>query len=195
MTNPTSVSITVSNPFDLQSLRLTQDFIGTAGVKKLLTTVPARKPGRQEFVRVHPDPAYRAELRAIVLKDDGDYYIVRPELHEELANEMVFATFYTAITRQGVLFLWPVRLQLPDDKPLAWWTSAREAAEMAMVKWIRLAANKHLGAYEISEAQGLVAEPEWPEQTFQQLLEIAFRNGGLIDRIDHPVVKRLRGLA
>jgi len=154
-----------------------------------------RKPNRQEFIRVHPDPEYRAELRAIVLKDDGDYYIVRPELHDALANEMVYVTLYTTMSRQGVLFLWPVRLQLPDDKPLAWWTSAREAAELAMQKWIRLASNKSLGAYDISEAQGLVAEPEWPEQTFQQIIEIAFRNGGLVDRMDHPVIKRLWGLA
>ena len=39
------------NPFDTDSLRIDTSFIETAGVKKLLTTVPVYKPGRQEFVR------------------------------------------------------------------------------------------------------------------------------------------------
>jgi hypothetical protein len=37
-------------------------------------------------------------------------------------------------------------------------------------------------------------DPEWPELGFWDLIKIAFRDH-LIDRIDHPVVKRLRGQA
>jgi len=44
---------------DPAALRLDQSFADTVGVKKLLTTVPVRKPNRQDFVRVHPDPAFR----------------------------------------------------------------------------------------------------------------------------------------
>ena len=36
------------------------------------------------------------------------------------------------------------------------------------------------------------AEPVWLEATLQQLLEIAFK-GRLIDTMDHPVLRRLRG--
>ena len=50
----------IDDPFaDLASLRLDQDFTETCGVKKLLRTIPVRKPNQQDFVRVHPDPAYR----------------------------------------------------------------------------------------------------------------------------------------
>jgi hypothetical protein len=35
-------------------------------------------------------------------------------------------------------------------------------------------------------------EPVWPEQSFGQLLGIAFK-GKLIDRPDHEIVKALRG--
>ena len=41
--------------FDLEALRVSQDFVKDSGVKKLLTTVPVRKPNRQDFVREHPD--------------------------------------------------------------------------------------------------------------------------------------------
>ena len=45
------------DPFNPTNLRLSQSFVETAGVKKLLTTIPVRKPSPQDFVRVHPDPA------------------------------------------------------------------------------------------------------------------------------------------
>ena len=48
-----------------------------------------------------------------------------------------------------------------------------------------------LGAYEVVEAS-TKSEPEWPDVTFNELLRIAFRDR-LVDRLDHPVIKRLRG--
>jgi hypothetical protein len=60
-----SAAPSVGDPFDLSNLRLTQDFVGTAGVKKLLTTVPVGKPNKQDFFRVHPDPEYRMEVAVI----------------------------------------------------------------------------------------------------------------------------------
>jgi hypothetical protein len=48
-----------TDPFDPACLRLDQCFADGAGVTRLITTVPVRKPNRQDFVRVHPDPTYR----------------------------------------------------------------------------------------------------------------------------------------
>jgi hypothetical protein len=64
----------VQNPVDnLSALRLDQSFADTVGVKKLLTTVPVRKPNRQDFVRVHPDARYRLTPVAIIeLKEDRE---------------------------------------------------------------------------------------------------------------------------
>ena len=50
------------DPFDLAKLRVSQDLLETTNVKKLLTTVPMRKPIAQDFVRVHPSPQYRETL-------------------------------------------------------------------------------------------------------------------------------------
>ena len=52
----------------------------------------------------------------------------------------------------------------------------------------------NLGAYETFQAASIMAEPKWPEQDYWDLIKIAFRDR-LIDRIDHPVLKRLRGEA
>jgi hypothetical protein len=182
------------DPFDLDSLRLNPNFVEMAGVTKLLTTVPARKPNAQDFIRVHPSPDYRSAFGMVDLKDEREDFLVRPEILPELVGEAVYKTIYTAINRQGVVFLWPVRLPAQDERRKSDWTrSAVEAAEMAMSKWVRLKANMSLGAYEITVAAGEMAEPVWPDLSFQELLKIAYRDR-MITGTDHPVVKRLRGL-
>ena len=180
------------DPFDPAKLRLSQSFVETAGVKKLLTTVPVRKPNPQDFVRVHPEPEFRENFPIIELKDEREEYIVVTDLVPALTDEFVTKTLFTAINRQGTVFFWPVRLPSPDGKNLDWWRSSREAAELAMKSWIRVRANMNLGAYDIFQAESVISDPEWPQLGFWELIKIAFRDH-LVDRIDHPVIKRLRG--
>jgi hypothetical protein len=183
-----------SDPFDLSNLRLSQSFTETAGVKKLTTTVPVRKPSPQDWVRVHPDPEMRDNFPLIELKDEREEYVLAGSLLSELTGEFVSKTLYVCINRQGVLSLWPVRLPDPDGREMDWHRSARDAAEMAMTEWVRVKSNKSLGAYEVFKSQGTLSEPVWPDLDFQQIIRIAFRDR-LITTLDHPVIKRLRGLA
>jgi hypothetical protein len=180
------------DPFDLSNLRLTQDFVETAGVKKLLRTVPVGKPNPQDFIRVHPDSNYRMELAVIELKDDRETYLLLPPIAKQLPGEFAMVTLYTAINRQGVTRLWPVRLPAPDGRINEWHRSAAEAAELAMRRWIRIKANMSLGAYEMFEAAGTIPDPNWPELSFQELIRIGFRDR-LVDSLDHSVIDRLRG--
>jgi hypothetical protein len=182
------------DPFDLNFLRLDQSFFEKAGVKKLLTTVPVRRPNPQDFIRVHADPGYRAALALIELRDDREVYLLTPTIASQLPGEYVMANVFTAINRQGVTFLWPVKLPPPDGRIVEWHRSAAEAAELAMQKWVRLKANMTLGAYEIFESQGVIPDPEWPTLPFNELLRIGFRDR-YVDYLDHAVIKRLRGNA
>src|SRR5262249_54848996 len=149
--------------------------------------------GNQDFVRVHAGEDYRLNTATISLKDDRETYLVAPTLRNELLAECVPVTLYTAMSRQGVLSLWPVRLPGHDGKDMDWWRSAREAAVLAMNTWVRIKANSSLGAYEIFKANGELSAPEWPDLSFSEMLRIAFRDF-YIESPDHPVVKRLRGL-
>ena len=63
-----------------------------------------------------------------------------------------------------------------------------------MGKWVRVAANMSLGAYEVYEASANLPDPEWPDKSFAELLQVAFRDKH-IATLDHPVLKRLRGEA
>ena len=184
---------TTPDPFNPASLRLDPSYAETVGVRRHLKTVPVRKPNRQEFFRVHPDLSYRLSPAAVVeLKEDRETYLITPAIAQQLPDEFAVATLHTAINRQGVLFIWALKLPSPDGRQNDWLRSAAEAAEMAMTRWSRLKANMSLGAYDVFEATGDLPEPEWPELAFPDILKIAFRNH-CVDQIDHPLIKRLLG--
>jgi hypothetical protein len=191
---PSSTNTTpaVAPRLDLEGLRLTQDYASKLGVKKMLTTVPVRKPNGQEFVRVHPGEDYRLQTAVLVLKEDRETYLVDPALRPALAGEIVPVEIVTTINRQGVLAVWPIKLPGEDGKVDAWNASAIDAAGRAQRSWVRVKANMGLGAYEIFEAAGELPDPEWPDLPFQQILETAFK-GKYITDLNHPVIRRLRG--
>ncbi len=182
-----------TDPFDVDSLRYSQDFASSIGVKKLLTTVPVRKPDSQAFVRVHLDEAYRLKTAVLELKEDRQTYLVDKRLWPELAGEIIPKVLFTGMTSQGVVFLWPIRLPGPDGRVDEWNRSALEAAHKAMEGWVRVIANRSLGGYEVYQAAGDIPDPSWPEHSFQELLRVAFK-GRFVQDLDHAVVCRLRGL-
>ena len=198
MTKPilTPISETVAqqpaDPFNPESLRLGQDFAANVGVRKAIISVPVRKPDRQWFVRTHPSEDMRLETAVLELKDDRETYLVSPEMRMELPGEVVPKVLMTSINRQGVLFLWPIRLPGEDGRHDEWNRSALEIARMSSDQWIRVAANMSLGAYDPYLATGDLPEPEWPDMDLRQILKLAFRDR-YIDSPEHPVVERLRG--
>lgn len=181
-----------SEQLDLTALCLPQNFGAVSGVKKVLTTVPVRKPSNQAFGRVHPSDEWRQSALILQLKEDGDCYFVHPSLYGELASEVRPKMLYTYVTRDGNVALWPVNLPGEDGRLDTWSQSAHEGAKRAETTWVRLVANRTVGAYDIYEASSLTDEPAWPEKSFKEILSLAFKDR-LIVSLDHPIVKRLRG--
>jgi hypothetical protein len=184
-----------NDDFDLEKLRLGQDFEKEIAVKKLIVTVPVRKPNRQEFIRVRPSEEWRLQTCLLTLKEDGrgETYLVDPGLWQDLSVEIVPTILFTAISRQGVLMLWPIRLPGGDGRTDHWSASALEAATLGESRWVRVSANMSLGAYEPFVAQGDIPQPEWPEISFGEIVRIAFKERFVKD-LNHPAVRRLRGL-
>jgi hypothetical protein len=184
------------DPFDPAALRLPQGFAAGLGVRKALLSVPIRKPDKSWFVRTHPAVGYRLQTAVIELKAErgGETYLVAPHLWPGLAGEATFSprALFTAINRQGVLFLWPCKMPGPDGRLDEWSRTGLEAAQMAAKRWVRVVANMGLNAYEVFEATGDLPAPEWPDLPFKEVLRIAFRDR-LIDTIDHPILRALRG--
>lgn len=180
------------DPFDPASLRLSQDFASSIGVKKVLTTVPCRKPNRHEFVRVRPGEDWRLETGVFEDKVNREVYLVRRDLWPELAGEVYAVCLFLTVNRQGDVFLWPVKLPGADGRSNSWNDSALAAARLAEAKWTRVAANMGAGMYDTFEAAGELSEPTWPELTLTEILRLCFQDRFIQDP-DHPAIRALRG--
>ncbi|MGY3584568.1 hypothetical protein ACVIGB_006374 [Bradyrhizobium sp. USDA 4341] len=178
---------------DLDKLRLSVSSTVLGGTAEILSKVPVRKPQKQEFVRVHPDEGMMLATAVYEDKQDREFYFVAPNMMSAMLGETTPVILVTAMNRQKVSFLWPLKVANDNNSGNAWQDSALQGCEVAKKTWVRLVADMSLGAYRIWAAQGDLSEPEWPGKPLNELLEIAFR-GRVIQSEDHPVVKRLRGL-
>ncbi|MEA3188517.1 MAG: hypothetical protein QOD99_2347 [Chthoniobacter sp.] len=178
----------------LETLRLDPKMSEGPTVSKALVTIPVRKPSKEWFVRTHPDAAnYAIDTMVLELKEDGEIYLIHPSLRDALFDESTVHNkrLWLAVTRQGDYFVWPTRLPGFDGKLDSWNQSALEAMQLATSKWVRLSANRRLGGYDIAVA-AIDQKVEWTTTPFNELLKIAFK-GRVIDSLDHPVLKKLRG--
>ena len=168
-----------SDPFgDVQKLRLSQDFTAMAPVKKLTTDIQVRKPGKENFFRVHMDEVYGIQTNVIELREKSEFYLVNPAIWCELDQEPTFGPrqLVTAINRDGQIFVWPLRLPRPDGQLDSWSRSALEGCAAAKEAWVRLRPNHLTSKYDVFEAQGQLKDPEWGElPKFNEILRLAFR--------------------
>ena len=180
--------------FDLDALRSASPQ-SAIPVTRVTTHVPVRRPDRRDFFRVHPSADYVSNGWTLD-HDDGQQlttYWVKPAMRAELVEELRLVRIFTCLNRRRTTFLWPIRLpNETDSRGSAWHESALEVAEVAKKSWVRMMGNRDLGAYEYVIAQADLGDPQWPEISFLTLLERAFL-GKVIDTVDHPVVRDIRG--
>ena len=185
-------AVVTAGVLDPRALTLSQDFVAMVGVKKEVMRVPIQRPISQIFFCPHPDPRWRIQVAVIELKEDRENFLVAPSMLEELQGEWVAKVLVACQTRQGALFFWPIRLPGPDGKIDTWNEAANRIASEYGGHWIRLMANKEVGAYDVIEPVTVFPAPAWPESP-EALMTKAFRDR-VINTVDHPVIKRLRGL-
>jgi len=180
--------------FNLDKLRITTDFDSEIKLERPVTTVPVRKPGKEHFIRTHPNPDYWIKVSVIELKEEGTIYLVKPDLRVHLISESTYyeKTLVPTMTANGTLFLWPLRGPGRDGRMDAWGESAIGAAKRAERDWVRVTANMTLGAYNITVARGISKDPDWPQLSLEDLIRIAFKDK-LISDLNHPVLRALRG--
>jgi hypothetical protein len=157
------------------------------GQQRIVTRVPVKKPDKQIFFRAHPTD--KVETYVIEDKENRETYYVLPEMRDEIVAQGLHRPVLLArvITRQAVNMLWPLGLSV-DGRSNSWHETAHEARRIAEKDWIRIVPNMALGGYEIFKAVAPIDEPDWSKMTFQELLEVAFRNR-IISSLDHPVLK------
>jgi hypothetical protein len=181
------------NPFDLSKLVLTQSFAETVGAEEVISRIAIRKPNRQEWFRVHPDPEFRQNFGLIELKNDNEFYFVHPDLITTLGQFCYPATLYTYVdsTINPLPRLWPVRLPGVDGGDNDYWASARGIADYAMENWTQMWADKPSGMYRYRGSGKLKdKKPDWRGLTAGRVFELAIKPR-FIAALDHPVASKL----
>lgn len=189
---------TEMNPPDvldsLESLRLSPESRSATRTATIITNIPVRKPGKQGWVWVHPDPHLQIDVALLTVDEERDRpYVVHPsilsELEEGLAKPVSLIPYSD---RSDNCFLWPVPLPGEDGRSNSWTDAAREIAFTIQGQWIQVRSNMQIGAYVYRQASGVFRPPKpWPFVPVDAI-RIAFR-GRVINNIDHPVLKKLRG--
>jgi len=183
------------NPFDPAALHLGADYSEGLGVRKVISTVPVRKPNKSEWFQVRPGPAWRLQTALLEVEAGVDraVYLVAKHLWADLSGEIAPALVLTCTNRAGDLFLWRVKLPGSDGRTNTWTESALRIAQAAESTWCRMVADTTNGHYTHFEPAAELPEPKWPEGLdFHQILKIAFRDK-FIDTADHAILRALRG--
>lgn len=184
------------DPFNIETLRCSLNFADGLGVKKVQGAMPCRKPGKAEFVRVRPGEEWRL-MTAVLEMERGierQTYLVAPHLWPELSGEISPALLLTCVNRQSDMFVWRIKLPGADGRSNSWTESALQIAKAAETRWCRLVSDVGNGHYSHFEPTVALTDPQWPEISFQEIIRLAFRDR-LIDSLDHPVIRELRGAA
>jgi hypothetical protein len=113
----------------VEDLRLSQSFDENLKIRKLLKIL-VRKPGKQQWVRTHPDQDYEMRVSTLELVEQNETYLVAPSLHDELGNEVRPVHLFLYMTRQWDLGFWPIVAKGQDGTWNSWHQSAHEAAHM-----------------------------------------------------------------
>jgi hypothetical protein len=154
--------------------------------------VLVRKPRKQEYVRVHPDPHYRSTYA--IIQDERNreaLYVLAPDLYTSLEGEYRIHLIVTAMSNvEREIFLWPVPLAEADGRTYEWWDSALEMVSDAERAWIRIKTSRT--RYERVFPHIPIEDPIWPETSFGELFSRGFK-GKVISSLDHPFVRRIHG--
>ena len=189
----TQIAAAAPDPFDPAQFAANSAIVGNAGVVKELLACPVRKPNKQEFVRVHPDSAYRLLANIIEFKPEQETYLVMPEVAGAIPGTTRMVTLTLTVNRQGSAFLWPVPAPNPQGRENHWGPTARAAAAHAETKWVKVVSNMDQGSYDAFTAPGALGNPLWPKKSLRDLLALAFGETFIIRDLGHPVIKRLLG--
>lgn len=187
-----SMPVLEPDPFDPAALRLKASDLEGIGVTRVFTSIDVRKPKPQDFVRAHSDTNYHLDTAVLEDSADGQFYLVSQGLWQDLFREIKLVKLVLAISRHGDPFLWNAVLPAPDGRTNGWHESMLKAQQLAMKGWVRVQSDRSTSRYNVHMPVGNLPEPEWPDLSFREILRLAFQTR-FIDKMDHPVLKSLRG--
>lgn len=180
-------------PTDFSKFTVSQDFAATTPANTVLMAVPVGKPGKMDVIRCSENLRQTVYIWKV---DSEEIYLVLPSLavDPKLAGLIKQHELIAYITRKGAVKLWAIAVPDSEGKIHDYPASAREIANAAVGRWLRVTTNKQLSVYEPVVTEVDVPDPRWPDKTMEELLRLAF-SGKIIDTEDHPLLLEFLGQA
>jgi len=124
-------------------------------------------------------------------------YVILPSVIPHLdPDDIFYAYLCLAVSASGQPFFWPVKVSR-SERANPWNESALLLAKKAIDSWVKIRSRqedgKGQGHYDGEEPIGNFGQPVWPELTQKQLYDIAFKDGRIINSVDHLVIQKLTG--
>jgi hypothetical protein len=189
----------VANPpltepkLDLNEFRINQDFSLHVQARKTAVCVPVQRPDRQQWVFLHPDPAWRVHVALLEDKSNRRSYLVAPEIVPDVTEDLTAKLLIAYVTRTGNPGLWGVRLPDEGGRIDTFNESALAIIASHTNQWIRILCDQADKSYSVLEAGPVeLPAPRWPEGGFQWMFDTAFKNR-VIRSTEHPLLQALRG--
>jgi len=169
--------------------------VGVSNERVAASVVKNLDKGR--FWRTRCDEGWRREdnvFTLLVLKEEMSktFLLVPHEVEEELRDDnrlsdfLIVAELVSAVDTRGKPVVWPIdRNSSHSSAESARSIAARLENEWGTMKWSG-------DSYEFVKPESDLGNPSWPSGTVNDLLEKAFR-GQVIDSMDHPTIKELKG--
>ena len=186
-------NVAVAPVLDLMSEALSSpDEFGGAGIASP-TAFAVRKPGKDEWFRVHP--SFRPDFFLYERKVGNRtvVYLVRKPFVPLFGKAAKPCTLRLCVNVQGSPFFWACKHAL-DGFGQSWAESRNTVAQDAVRRWIAIEGGD--GCYVIipPDRPDIFPQPVWPEGTPNDWLNKGFA-GLVVDRADHEAVLLRRGAA
>jgi hypothetical protein len=172
-------------------------------VKPVLSKILIGKPSKTSFFQVRGGEGFEPfELFTYVPEKagvDNNPYLVQNEecqAYLEQLEVLIPAKFYLYMVYGSNIMKIDFISQKTDSLGNInhYHSSRMEAYEAAKDKWVRMYANQEGGFYSYAYAEDNLPGPDWPKEpiNLEDALNKAFKDY-IIDSLDHPIIKKLKG--
>jgi len=160
-----------------------------------LTRVSTNKPRKDIYFRTHPEHFHDLVVLEVEEGMERKSYPVTTDVFNAMSEEPTLKSkrYYLYVTQSASYGLWGVSLPMDGSGDInSWSESALAIIEHAKSEWIRHYAKRGDSGYRLIPASKDLGDPVWPAESWEELLELAFK-GKIINDLDHPVLQKLRG--
>ena len=197
---PLNQPVASCDPFsNLDAFKVGQDFNEFQAVIDY-SVIPLRKPGKQQWFRVHPELKLDNVCFLEVEQDEGapESFMLTGDVAPSLINLPGISkrSLRLCVSRPNSSpFVWAIKMPKGTGaKHDDWGISAMKLAHIAEGEWIRMSSDMQLGSYKHHTATAQWAEPVWPSLSISEVLRRSIGERHIIASVDHPVVRQLQGL-